>query len=328
MPRLRAAKKLELQAQFEKMDTNGDRKLNLKEMQDLLKKGNPDLSDEQIQKLYKAIDKNGDGSVDFEEFVDYIYQVHHTVVAAPDAVLEKFIEFAGPEMDGTEFSKFCHDCHLIDKQFRKEDLALTFAKVLPRGKRKITTSKGEDGYSQFDKLLCFIAEKKGVPPGEVHAMVSSGEKTSSGTKADDVRFHDDPDASPKAARAGKEKFDVGEDGDWMACEAIFREFNKEGNGLLDNREFIKLCVDSGLCKQCSTGEADVVFAKFKSASKKLDLNTFKDALRELARMRKVPTTDIQKIVGNCDGPKQSCTKADSVRFHDDKSLYTGTHAGK
>merc|ERR1739838_465128 len=95
-------------------------------------------------------------------------------------------------MDCTEFAKLCADCGLIDKKsFRRQDVATTFARVVPRGSRKITLKPGKDGFSQFDKLLCLISDKKNLVVEAVHEMVAAGEKSSSATVADKVRFHDD-----------------------------------------------------------------------------------------------------------------------------------------
>lgn len=338
MVRLSTAKRMELGKRFSEHDKSGDRKLDFKEMKALLRQGNPDLEERALQALFKRIDKDNNGSVDFDEFVGYLYSTPPNYQQAPEACIEKFKEFAGPSMDGTEFSKFCVDCGLLDRGFRKEDIATIFAKVCPRGKRKITIEPGADGFSQYDKLLSLLAEKKKVSPGQIFSLVAGGNKTSSGTKADAVRFHDDKslytgahaandnhgDCSPKARE--RAVFDIGEDGDWSMCEITYRAFDVKGEGLA-NREFSKLCEDAGLCdKNFTKGQADIVYTKMRV--KKLDFEGFKQALRLVAETKKEQVSDVQAVVSRCSGPVVSATVADAVRFHDDKSMYTGMHAGK
>lgn len=336
MVRLTTTKRIELQKRFSEVDTSGDRKLDFNEMKTLLLKGNPDLEDKQLKALFKRVDKDNNGSVDFDEFVAYLYNAPPAYQRAPQPVNDKFIEFAGPEMDGTEFSKFCVDCGLLDKGFRKEDIATTFAKVLPRGKRKITLQVGADGFSQYDKLLSLLAEKKKVSPYQIFQMVASGAKSSSATVADAVRFHDDKSlytgahadqaarsASPKAAR---ERYDIGPEGSWSNCAGTFEAFDKDGHGL-GGRDFAKLCEDSGLVDRHFTkGDADVIFTKLRQ--KKINFETFQEALKLVAERKHEPIKVIQDKVTRCSGPVVHATVADNVRFHDDKELYTGMHAGK
>lgn len=342
MPRLSAAKRLEIQRRFAEVDTSGDHKLDFNEMKVLMQSGNANLSDAECKVMFSSVDKDRSGTIDFEEFVAYLYDAKRHIVKASQECIQKFEEFAGKEMDGTEFAKFCGDCGLLDKRFRKEDVAMTFMKVVPRGQRKITLRNGADGFSQFDKLLCLIAEKKGCAPTDVQRMVARGSKTSSATVAEMVRFHDDKTlytgshaandhhdargakvSSPKHVR---ERFNIGPEGSWQHCETTFEAFDKEGFGL-GNKDFVKLCDDCGIVdRHFSKGEVDVVFSKLRV--KRLTFERFQEAIREVAERKKQPIKEIQRKIEKCPGPVVRATVADAVRFHDDKSLYTGMHAGK
>lgn len=334
MPRLTATKRLELQRKFADVDRSGDNKLSYAEMRDLLMKGNPDLEEAELKKLYSRVDKNGDGSVDFDEFVAYLYDASSATVAAPDACKERFTDFSGAEMDGTEFSKLCVDCQLLDQNFKKTDVAMTFAKVVPRGKRCITLRPGADGFSQYDKLLCLVAEKKGCSPSEVHARVAAGQKTLSGTKTENVRFHDDKSlyTGSHAAvhgvtktQAAREFFDIGPEGDWSGVEATYKAFDKDFSGL-DSRAFAKCCEDAGLLDSSfSKGDADVAFSS--QRTKKIDFEHFKEALRKVAEKKQQQLRQVQSRASWIT-PQLRHTIADAVRLNDDKSTYTGIHAGK
>jgi len=88
-------------------------------------------------------------------------------------------------MDGKSFAKLCRDCNLVDKHFSSTDTDLIFAKVLPKGQRRINLD-------QFHTALRLVAEKKGLDLDAIFASLdqSRGPVIRS-TKAEAVRFHDD-----------------------------------------------------------------------------------------------------------------------------------------
>jgi hypothetical protein len=88
-------------------------------------------------------------------------------------------------MEGKAFAKLAKDTKLIDKKLTATDIDLIFAKVKDKAERRIT-------YAQFEKALELCAEKKGSDLDTVKTLIqgSSG-PVLSGTKTDDVRFHDD-----------------------------------------------------------------------------------------------------------------------------------------
>lgn len=58
---------------FKKLDKNGDGYLDYQELEDLLRAGNPDIADWEVQVLFEAVDKSKDGKVEFEEFCDFVF---------------------------------------------------------------------------------------------------------------------------------------------------------------------------------------------------------------------------------------------------------------
>lgn len=58
---------------FRSLDADGDGTLTLEEMATLLRRGDPDFTDEEIEALFNGADKNGNGVVEFDEFVDFIH---------------------------------------------------------------------------------------------------------------------------------------------------------------------------------------------------------------------------------------------------------------
>ncbi|CAE8585143.1 unnamed protein product, partial [Polarella glacialis] len=65
----------ELKFRFNKLDLNKDGKLQLSELSDLLRSGKGDMSDEEIAALFQEVDKDNNGIISFDEFVDYIYSL-------------------------------------------------------------------------------------------------------------------------------------------------------------------------------------------------------------------------------------------------------------
>lgn len=63
-----------IKAKFHKLDTNGDGYLSFDELAVLLRKGNPDLPEDEIRLLYNELDTHSDGKVDFHEFCDYVFR--------------------------------------------------------------------------------------------------------------------------------------------------------------------------------------------------------------------------------------------------------------
>jgi len=128
-------------------------------------------------------------------------------------------------------------------------------------------------------------------------------------------------------------------------EAVHEKFmlysgfgDKAHAGEMDGNMFAKMSKECNLIgKTCSKTDVDLVFAKAKpKTGRKLDWNCFKHALVYLSERRfaktwkeKGPQAALDKVyeaICSCPGPQAHATKADYVKFHDDKSTYTGVYA--
>lgn len=70
-------KKVErIKGKFHELDVNGDGFLSYEELETLLRKGNPELEEDEIRLLYDQMDTHSDGQVDFHEFCDYVFGDH------------------------------------------------------------------------------------------------------------------------------------------------------------------------------------------------------------------------------------------------------------
>jgi hypothetical protein len=116
-------------------------------------------------------------------------------------------------------------------------------------------------------------------------------------------------------------------------EDVFNKYCAFGGGKdavaeMDNAKFAKLCRDSFNDKKFTGTDADLIFTKTKApGARKIRFTEFRDkALPQIAAKKGIDVDSlVEKLCGSA-GPSSSGTKADAVKFHDDKSLYTGVYA--
>jgi hypothetical protein len=358
-PKSKADKMEIMRKNYDKLDTNGDGQLDFSELKTLLKKGNPTFTDQECRKLYDACDMNGDGKVDFNEFMRYIYKADHSeagrharLAAASSAEKDEterdwdgcwrvFEAFAGQDMDGKEFLKFCVDLKLFNKKFTKVDVDLIFAKVVPKGQRRMDFTMFQDACRQ-------IAKKKGIGNGQVQeAIEASSGPVLSGTKAEYSKFYDDKStytgshcynekhgADNAHAFGRHEKIatahanaDTGEEDPWDDCGRVFYAF-AGANGELEGKEFFKLCIETnGLVRGgFSKTDIDVVFAATAKGSRCIDFEGYKKCVREIAKKKGETCHNIQHCIARSKGPINTGTVGEYNRFYDDKETYTGVAA--
>jgi len=345
-----------LKDKFAELDTNGDGNLDFEELKDLLLRGNPNFKSNEVMKLYKKCDLNGDGKISFEEFLKYIYgkdvkdgkleDDSEKDWAPCQMPFEAFCAHGHKDMEGKEFAKFCKDCHLIGKGMAKTDIDLIFAKVVPKGKRRME-------FEQFKQACRHIALKRNDMKcnNDMQIIVENSHGPElHGTKQDAVRFYDDKSTFTGAAACNK-AFDGVDDthgGDrhaaqqeqakaeleggkedpalWEGVESVFNAFAGPG-AELDGRELLKLALDCKLLgSSYAKTDVDLSFSKVARKAKKINFEMFKDVVRDMATKKKKEVSEIQRIVADSGGPQMhGATKTEYSLFHDDKSTYTGAH---
>jgi len=349
---------------FTALDKNGDGCLDFSELEDLLKKGNPSFTTAEVRQLYDSCDTNHDGRIEFKEFLTYINKSDHSkdrtgggrhdrMAAATGPVndgTEKdwqpvedvFEAFAGKDMDGREFMKFCKDNSLIGRGFTKADVDMTFAKMVPKGKRRMD-------FVMFQDACRLIAQKRSQTNGEIQDCIAASKgPTMTGTKTEAVRFFDDK-STFTGAHAHNDAFDGvdstkalgrheravahahaeshgGAEGDWGACEGVFEAFSEHGK--FEGKHFLKLCLEVNglLAHGFAKRDVDLVFAGSKGKDKFINFEQFKECVRKIATKRSQSPEEVQQIIARSDGPTMHATETEACRFHDDKSTYTGAHA--
>ena len=99
---------------------------------------------------------------------------------------------------------------------------------------------------------------------------------------------------------------------------------------MDGRTFMKFLKDSELiASNCTPTDADLIFTKVKPrGGRTLSFDGFMEGLNQVALRKGISwNVVVTHIINRVAGPTTSHTvRAEKVRFHDDKSLYTGVHA--
>merc|ERR1712032_720343 len=97
---------------------------------------------------------------------------------------------------------------------------------------------------------------------------------------------------------------------------------------MDCKSFSKLCADGALLDRKFTAtDADIAFAKVVSkGQRRVALPQFEELLQQIAVKKGMDKSQVLSLVACVEGPVLHATRADNVRFHDDKTTYTGTHS--
>jgi len=113
--------------------------------------------------------------------------------------------------------------------------------------------------------------------------------------------------------------------------------NKANTGQMDNKTFSKLVKDVHLINKTFTAtDADLIFTRAKpKGGRKLEYGDFLKSLVFVsekafpALYKTSPQQALHKVyetIAASSGPHSTATKADFVKFHDDKSTFTGVYA--
>jgi len=96
---------------------------------------------------------------------------------------------------------------------------------------------------------------------------------------------------------------------------------------MDGKTFAKLCKDCKLLDaKFTVNDIDILFCKVVvHGQRKIGFKQFEDATWLLAEKKGIDFSVAVDQMCSAGGPKIHGTVADSVRFHDDKSTYTGAH---
>ena len=108
---------------------------------------------------------------------------------------------------------------------------------------------------------------------------------------------------------------------------IFKSF-AAGKTEMESKQFQKLVKECKLIdKKFTQNDVDIVFSKVKvKGLKTITFGDFENALAEIAKKKGTTKDKIEEQIKKHGAATYAGTKADYVKFHDDKSTYTGVYA--
>ena len=112
------------------------------------------------------------------------------------------------------------------------------------------------------------------------------------------------------------------------AKSIFSSFTKNKKEM-DGRQWSKFVKDSKLLKKnvMTSTDVDIIFSKIKPRGlRKINLKQFQAGCVEIGKKLGLSGEEVLAKAGAAGGPKFKGTKADYVKFHDDKTTYTGVYA--
>jgi len=97
---------------------------------------------------------------------------------------------------------------------------------------------------------------------------------------------------------------------------------------MEGKTFAKLAKDCALLdKKLTATDMDLIFAKVKAkAERKINFVQFQKGVEEMATKKGITFEKLSGAICAKGGPTFTGTKAEAVKYHDDKSMYTGVHA--
>lgn len=107
----------------------------------------------------------------------------------------------------------------------------------------------------------------------------------------------------------------------------FASFGSAPTTEMDNSHFSKMLKECKIIGKAFTStDADLLFSKIKAkGARKITCADFQtNGIPEIAKKLKKANEDIEAMISAA-SPVAHATKTDAVRFHDDKSTYTGAH---
>jgi len=174
-----------------------------------------------------------------------------------------------------------------------------------------------DGKVDYEEWAAWIAH-----PGEGADVLQMGESEQRARPA--AKSAAAPAAKSVAAPAAASSSGQGDGGDAQGVQDAFHKYCA-GSRDMDGKTFIKMCKDVGLVdRKFTPTDCDLTFAKVVTkGQRRIDFHQFQNALRLIAEKKGVDS--VESIIAGSGGPILHGTQADAVRFHDDKSTYTGVH---
>mmetsp|Transcript_13668 Transcript_13668/g.18474 ORF Transcript_13668/g.18474 Transcript_13668/m.18474 type:complete len:178 (-) Transcript_13668:169-702(-) len=148
---------------FQRLDRNADGFLSFAELREILLKGNKEFTEKQLRLLWRGVDQDKDGNVEFDEFVDFIYG--KPLKKRKEVWQDTFYAYSGSDesLAEDEFLALCTDSGLCDDTFTGDNAKTIFHKV--KGPDDLVDPTG------FSKAMTRIAKHKMTKKSKVQRAV-------------------------------------------------------------------------------------------------------------------------------------------------------------
>jgi Ca2+-binding EF-hand superfamily protein len=277
---------------FQRFDTGGDGVLDIDEMQRMLKTLAEGFTNDQIEGFCHELDSSKDGKISCKEFIHWLNNS-----PAAGSVAKAIVGQTGDARAARIKAVFV-------QYDRSGDGNLDISEM-----GQVLKSLGSFTTQEI-KVVCTDLDKNKdgqISFQEFNQWIRSGSGAKSVTKAKAMLAPSDTDG----------------------LEAIFYKFCGLGRSDMDAKHFVKMCKDCRLVDKKLTEIAlDLLFKDTRIKPKGqgvIDFFQFEVALDILAEKKGWKREQLRDTILESTGPILQGTKADVVRFHDDRSTYTGVH---
>lgn len=279
---------------FQQYDKDRSGSLDKDEIAKVLKTLGPSFSTAEIARWSIELDPSNDGEVSVKEFMDWIRK-------------------------GTEGARMVFSAIKSTSDKRAIRIKETFARY----------DKSGDGSLDIEEMRQTLRNLGSFNIEEIRHVCGDLDKDKDG----EISFEEfeawirSPSKKKEIMKAKAILAPSDNDG----LEAVFYNFCGQGRADMDNKGFLKLLRDCGLLdKKFTDTVVDLLFANPKlkpKGERSIGFEQFELALELVAEKKGVRHKDVLAPVMEVTRPMMQGTKAEAVKFHDDKSTYTGAHGG-
>lgn len=155
----------EIKEAFKRLDRNKDGSLSFVELHDLLVRGRPDFTEKDLRILWRGMDKDNNNSVNFDEFVDWVYG--KPLKKVKEKWQDTWYSYCGSNetMEKDEFLCMCRDVGWLEEHgFDMDAAGELFDKICKKEHMDI---------KQFNKVMSQMAKRKDQKKNELQREVSA-----------------------------------------------------------------------------------------------------------------------------------------------------------
>jgi len=257
------------------------------------------LTSTDVDLIFTKVVSKGQRRIGFEQFSSALQLIAEKKGATPEKIYQTVLGAGGPVLHGTvaESVKFYDD---------KSTFTGTWAHGGPEHVAKGGGTHADDSWKRSS-------------PRSLEPRSRPATQTVSGAATPQ------PQTEPRsgAALAGAAHAESSGGGTVSSVFAAYCGSHAD----MDGKTFSKLCKDSHLLdKKWTTTDVDLSFQKvLPKGQRRISQPQFETLLQMIADKKGVDVEDVRTQVAAVGGPILHGTSADAVRFHDDKSTFTGTH---